>query len=63
MVTMMTIDIDTQIKAARRELAMRMRVYPRWIAMGKMKQDAADHEIAAMTAIVATLVGVKECAR
>ena len=35
-----------------RELAMRRRVYPRWVAGGKMKQDAADHEIAAMEAIM-----------
>ncbi len=44
-----------QLEAARRELAMRERVYPRWVQQEKMTQEKADHEIAAMRAIVATL--------
>jgi hypothetical protein len=52
------ISIPDQIKAAKRELAMRKNVYPKWVASGRMKQATADHEIAAMTAIIATLEGV-----
>jgi hypothetical protein len=42
---------DVMIACARRELAMRKNVYPKWVAAGRMKQDAADKEIAAMQAI------------
>ena len=34
-----------------RELAMRRRVYPRWVSLGKMTQEKADREIALMQAI------------
>lgn len=34
----------------RREMKMRERVYPRWVAEGKMDQAAADHRIAAIKA-------------
>lgn len=52
-------DIADQIAAARRELGMRRGVYPRRVADGKMKQAKADHEIAAMEAIIATLEAVE----
>jgi hypothetical protein len=44
-----------QLACATRELAMRQKVYPKWVADGRMAQDKATHEIAAMEAIVATL--------
>jgi hypothetical protein len=44
-----------QIKVAQRELAMRKRLYPRWVAEGRMDQAKAAHEIEGMTAIVNTL--------
>lgn len=44
-----------QVRCAKRELALRQRVYPRWVAARTMTQDTADREIAAMAAIVATL--------
>lgn len=44
-----------QLDAARRELALRRSVYPRWVSAGKMTKDKADHETAAMAAIVDTL--------
>lgn len=47
--------LHEQVNAARRELAMRRNVYPKWIATGRMRQAAADHEIECMEAIVATL--------
>lgn len=34
---------------------MRQRVYPKWVATGKMKPEASQHEIECMTAIVASL--------
>lgn len=37
---------------ARRELAMRMRVYPKWVESGRMSQELAQREIALMTAIM-----------
>lgn len=37
---------------ARRELAMRERVYPRWVQTGRMTQDESEREIATMAAIV-----------
>lgn len=52
-------EIEAQIAAARRELSMRKRVYPRWVAQDKMKQSDADYQTAAMAAILATLEAVK----
>lgn len=54
------ITIDQQITAAKREVGMRRRVYSRWVENGKMKQAEADHQIAAMEAIVVTLEEVKK---
>jgi hypothetical protein len=51
----MTVSLPDQIKCARRELAMRRNVYPKWVAGGRMKPDAADRELAGMEAIVASL--------
>lgn len=56
----MSVSIDTQIKCAKRELAMRRNVYPKWVAYGKMNQTSADAEIAAMAAIVSTLERLKQ---
>jgi hypothetical protein len=49
-----------QLECAERELKMRERVYPRWVAQEKMNQEKADHEIACMRAIVATLKPLAE---
>lgn len=49
-------DIITEtdkLECAERELKMRERVYPRWVADGKMSAGKAAHEIAAMAAIAA----------
>lgn len=40
-------------ECAAREVTMRKRVYPRWVADGKMKQSAADRQIEIMDAIAA----------
>ena len=47
--------IHEQIESAKRELGMRQRVYPNWVKSGRLTQARADHEIDAMTAIIATL--------
>jgi hypothetical protein len=52
--------IKEQLDCAKRELAMRERVYPRWVLQEKMDQKKADHEIACMKAIVATLTPLAE---
>ena len=43
----------TKLRSAKRELAMRRSVYPKWVDSGRMKQTEADHEISVMEAIVA----------
>jgi len=42
-----------KLACAKRELAMRERVYPRWIDSGRISRIKAAQEIAAMRAIVA----------
>jgi len=50
-----TFSITDQIACVRREIGMRERVYPKWVSAGRMKQDAADRELAAMRAVLTTL--------
>ncbi|HND55970.1 MAG TPA: hypothetical protein PLV92_26315 [Pirellulaceae bacterium] len=49
------VPLHVQIDAAKRELGLRRKVYPRLVAKGQLRQSSADEEIAAMTAIVETL--------
>lgn len=49
-----------QIAAVKREIAMRRNVYPRRVAEGRMTQAKADHEVAAMLAVLATLEGIHQ---
>lgn len=51
----MEISLQKQLACARRELALRTRVYPRWVATEKMTEDAARRELDGMAAIVQTL--------
>jgi len=51
----MTIPLDKQLACAERELAMRQRAYPRWVADGRMTAEKMAYEIAAMAAIRDTL--------
>ncbi len=53
------ITLAEQIVCAKRELELRRRVYPRWVASARMTQAKADHEIAAMEAIIGTLRAVE----
>lgn len=52
--------IDAMVKCAARELAMRRNVYPKWVQSGRMKAEAADHEISCMQAIVDTLNAIRD---
>ena len=40
------------IACLKRELALRKQFYPKWIANGKMTQEKAAHEIAAMAVAI-----------
>jgi len=37
--------LDEQVASLKRELALRVRIYPKWIAKGTMSQHKAEHEI------------------
>ena len=49
------IPLRAQLACARRELALRTRVYPRLVAQETMRPEAAERELAAMRAITLTL--------
>ena len=51
----MAVSLTEQITCVRREIGFRERVYARRVAEGKMKQDQADRELAAMQAVLETL--------
>jgi hypothetical protein len=53
-----SVPLDKQVACAKRELALRKRVYPTWVTAKRMNQFKAEEEIAAMAAIVATLEGL-----
>ena len=44
-----------QIACVKREIAMRRRVYPRWVSTGRMKREAAEREIETMEEVLVTL--------
>lgn len=48
---MSEITTEDMLREVRRELQMRRRNYPRWVAAGSMKQEAADRQIAIMEVI------------
>ncbi|HUC70346.1 MAG TPA: hypothetical protein VMS01_04060 [Stellaceae bacterium] len=53
-------DSAAQIACVKREIALRERVYPKWVAGGRMKQEAADRELTTMRAVLATMLAVDE---
>lgn len=59
----MTVSLADQRACAKREVAMRERVYARRVAAGSMTQTLADRELAAMRAIVETLEKLAEADR
>jgi hypothetical protein len=56
----MTATIRDQIRCVEREIALRRRVYPRWVAEERMSQVVADGEVSTMEAVLATLKRVAE---
>lgn len=53
--------LDAQIRAVKREIMRRKRVYPQLIEAGVLRgQDAANHELAVMEAVLDTLTHLKE---
>lgn len=53
--TQVPLGIGEQIACVRREVAMRERVYPSFVARGKMKASAAEYQLRAMRDVLATL--------
>jgi hypothetical protein len=47
--------IVAQIAEVEREIAMRYKVYPNWVANAKMKQSEADYYMGRMQAVLKTL--------
>ena len=53
-----TVSLADQLTEAKREFALRQRVYPRWIAEETLPEHVARQRLAAQAAIVATLEGL-----
>lgn len=51
-----TIPLRAQLAEVRREIALRRRVYPRWVSQNKIRQAAADEKLALMEAVAQTLL-------
>lgn len=51
----MKITLKDQIKCVRREVVMRTTYYPNLIRAGKLRERDAEHELAAMEAVLETL--------
>lgn len=56
----MSQSLDEMRKCVARELAMRCNVYPKWIESGKMKGEAATHEIETMRSVDTLLRTITE---
>lgn len=56
---MADVPIERQIACVRREVGMRRRVYPGWVAARRLTQEEADRQLEAMEAALATLERVK----
>lgn len=50
------LDLRELLGCLRRELALRERVYPKWVAKGTMKQEKADKELLLMRQCVEFMV-------
>lgn len=49
------VSLDEQISEVQREIALRKRVYPRWVSEGKIQKEQADLQILTMEAVSWTL--------
>ena len=54
-----SVTVAEMIACVERELAMRRRVYPRWVLAGKLTKAAADLELTRMEAVRATLTSAQ----
>ena len=54
------ISLDDQIKEVRREIGLRERVYPRFVARKKLLQSAADEHLERLRAALDTLERIPE---
>jgi hypothetical protein len=52
------ITIDEQINEVKREIAMRNKVYPKWIEAGSMKKSKADFQVLVMEAVLISLQAI-----
>lgn len=52
--------LEEQIKCVEREIGMRKRVYPNWVASHRMKQEKAEYEIKIMSEVLKTLKQLEE---
>ena len=50
------VDLNDLLGCARRELALRQRCYPKWVAKGTMSEKKAEKEIAQMRSVVDFLI-------
>lgn len=57
------VTICEQIKGVRREIDYRKRLYPKWVADGRMTQKEADYQIELMEYVVNTLQAVLDFQR
>ena len=53
------VPLADQIAEVEHELVLRRRVYPRWIAAGKLTERAAEQKLARLEAVLATLRGLR----
>ena len=56
--TTTTVPLETQLAEVNREIAMREKVYPRWITENKITKWKADEKLANMKAVADTLRGL-----
>ncbi len=49
------VSLAEQVSCIEREIAMRERVYPRWVSIGKMTARKAEFEMDAIKAVLETL--------
>jgi hypothetical protein len=62
MVEMFEPTVSEQIAELKRELAMRLRLYPQWVESGRMAQVTADRQLARLVAAVQTLSKIQKAA-
>jgi hypothetical protein len=52
-----------QVACVKREIALRVNTYPKWVRDGRMKQEIADREIAKMRDVLQTLFDAEALAK